>query len=98
MGEIQRLHEMQSTLRGGRIDIDVLHTLGPCRGTVHKIAIEHGTRSTPVTSLLPYVPRAQIVQETLKNPFTSMEKAGHTRQLPPSLSTRRRYVNSKGVK
>ena len=32
MGEIQRLHELQSTLRGGQIDIDVIYTLGhyPC--------------------------------------------------------------------
>ena len=37
MGEIQRLHEMQSTLRGGRIDIGVLYTLGPRRGTVREL-------------------------------------------------------------
>ena len=35
MGEIQRLHEMLSTLRGGRNDIDILYTLGLLRCTVH---------------------------------------------------------------
>ena len=35
MGEIQRLHEMLSTLRGGQNDIDILYTLGYRQCTVH---------------------------------------------------------------
>ena len=56
MGEFQRLHEMQLTLRGSQIDTTILYAPGPRRGTVRKIVIEHGTLSTPAASLRLNVP------------------------------------------
>ena len=35
MSEFQQLHEMQLTLRRGRIDTGILYTPGPCCGTMY---------------------------------------------------------------
>ena len=82
----------------GWIDTGIFYTPGSRCGTLRKTVIEYGTRSTPATSLWSNFPKELTIQGTPKNSFTMLEKASHTRQLPPGTSMRRRYVDSKSAK
>ena len=61
--------------------------------TLRNTVIEYGTQSTLATSFRSNVSKELTVQETPKNLFTSLEKAGQTRQLPPGPFMWRHYAN-----